>query len=148
MLFRSKRVLGFLDASGLHMGVIAGSVIAGSFILLMPGGVSIPWSGPVMAYVLLGSSGAFLVYLYDRASGRSREDAINQPARSAWHRRHPTYRLWAGAVALGLGVWALRQLPGHVLIGAAAVGLVGALYVMPGKPGKSGAAIQIGRAHV
>lgn len=79
------------------------------------------------AAVVLCASGAFLVYLWDRAWGKSPEDATNRPTRLAWHESHPRYRYWATGLAIALAVasWLLAPpLLKTVAAGLAVIGII------------------------
>jgi 4-hydroxybenzoate polyprenyltransferase len=111
------------DATALPIPLVGAALAASTFVLL---GVA-----PDVRMVALAASGAFLVYLLDRAWLSSPEDARNRPGREAWHRRHPAYRWVATGTAVVTGLMSMRGLPASVWIMGGILGLLAAGHLTP-----------------
>lgn len=109
-----------LDASGLVIPAIAATLAASSYVLL---GLK-----PHVPAVLLSASGAFLIYVWDRAWTTSPEDASNRPSRREWHGTHRRYRYLSTTIALitaGVSWWLV---PAPMKVAAAGLAAVGGLH--------------------
>jgi 4-hydroxybenzoate polyprenyltransferase len=116
---RGRPVTDALDASAAIIPILAAVLTSASYVLV---GTTID-----LAAVVLCASGAFLVYLWDRAWGTSPEDATNRPTRLGWHERNPAYRYWATSLAIALAVasWFLAPpLLKTVAAGLAVIGII------------------------
>ena len=109
--------------SNLIVGLVAAGFMLGTYALL-----ELPVHVPL---VVLGASGAFLVYQADRSIFVSPEDRLNQPERIAWAVNHRTYvigsSLAAGALALGMLAFVRPNVRWMVCLYA----LAGCIYAVP-----------------
>ncbi len=110
--------------SGAHIPWLAAGLLAGNAALLQ-----IPLSKPLL---VLEATGAWVVYLLDRALNVGPEDLVNQPERVAWWRRQQ--KLLCGGLAIaGLLIgWAALHLQAATLVAGAGLGVIGLIYMLPG----------------
>ncbi|SHL09968.1 4-hydroxybenzoate polyprenyltransferase [Rhodothermus profundi] len=108
----------------MHIPWVAAGLLAGNAALLQ-----IPLSKPLL---VLEATGAWVVYLLDRALNIGPEDLVNQPERVAWWRRQQ--KLLRGGLAIaGLLIgWAALHVQASTLVAGAGLGLIGLLYMLPG----------------
>jgi 4-hydroxybenzoate polyprenyltransferase len=113
--------------SGLPIGAVAAAFIAGTSALL-----GVPIDAGLLA---LGFCGTALVYLVDRAADWSPEDAVNRPGQDRW-RDQARSLIYGEAAVLALGgTLALTAVRLKTIGAGMAIGLVGALHVLPVLPG-------------
>jgi 4-hydroxybenzoate polyprenyltransferase len=112
----------FAQFSNLHILLVAAGLTAGSAVL-----IGQPLSGSLLA---ASCSGAFLIYLIDRALLFRKEDSINQPDRVAWYARHPAYTSGAFLAALGVLCLAAFDLTLPVLVWGGCMGAGGVVYLL------------------
>lgn len=116
----SHSAVDVLDASGLVIPAIAATLAAASYVLL---GLR-----PHVPAVLLSASGAFLIYVWDRAWTTHPEDASNRPSRREWHGTHRPYRYLATLIALVAASVSWWLVPAPMKVAAAGLAAVGALH--------------------
>ncbi len=117
---RDLSVTDALDASAAVIPLLAAVLTSASYALAA--------TAIDLAAVVLCASGAFLVYLWDRAWGNSPEDATNRPTRQAWHARHPRYRHGATGLAAVLAVASWLLAPPLLKTVAAGLAVIGILH--------------------
>jgi 4-hydroxybenzoate polyprenyltransferase len=91
---------------------------------------------PDPAVLCAAFSGTLLVYTVDRGAGRSPEDRVNLPLRSAWITAHRAWLRVQAALALSVMAIAALGLRPRTLMAGAALGLVGMAYTLPLLPGR------------
>ena len=94
------RVSASLVHSNVHILIVAGGLICGTWVLL-----SLPFSP---AFLIASCASAFLIYQADRVWLYREEDHVNQPERIAWYRRNlPAVRIGTVgmAVLLLMNLW-------------------------------------------
>lgn len=121
-------VRAFLLYASVPVGGIAVALLLGTYALL-----GLPPSGSLL---LLAFCGAFLVYQLDRSLFAGPEDALNQPERVAWVRRHRRWIWTSSALAAALALGALPWLRPQTLAVGALLGVPGILYAVPLLPGR------------
>lgn len=113
--------------SGLPIGGVAAAFMAGTSALL-----GVPVDAGLLALAFCGTA---LVYLVDRAANWSPEDAVNRPGQDRWRNQaRPVIYGEAAVLALG-GILALTVVRLETIGAGMAIGLVGALHVVPVLPG-------------
>ena len=81
--------------------------------------------------VLCCCTGAFLIYLLDRAVWIREEDFMNHPERVHWLASHHLFIYASVMIAAGLLATALLMLKDTVLLGYTLLGILGGIYIIP-----------------
>ena len=123
-----RRMAWALRYTSVPEGLIAVGLMLGTCALF---GLS-----PGAPLLVLAFCGTLAVYLADGLLFPSAEDAVNQPERMAWGRRHRGYAwgVFGAAAAVGLAMLPLLR-PATILAGLV-VGCLGVLHLAPVLPGR------------
>lgn len=110
-------------------------LVAGVAVAFMLGTYALLGVAPSVPLLVLGGCGTFIVYHVERLVRPAPEDALNQPARTAWAARHRGYVYGAASVALVGALAALPHLRLATLAGGALLGVLSLAYAAPLLPG-------------
>lgn len=122
------RIGGWLFYSNLHIGIVAGGLLAATSILL-----GLSYSMPLL---LLGISGSMLVYHLDHFWCTSEEDERNQAERYVWQREHSGYMRYSTIALVCCCVISSFYLSEKLLVLGVLLGIVGCLYSVRWLPGQ------------